>query len=169
MTGLLLLLAVSAVAFLIGRGLFAIGVRNGDRLGDVTVGVAEPDDSGRGISFAVRNPGPQPVLVGASMRRRSLRLRGEAGQLVTVPRRTSRKKLLAGQHTVLCAIRASEAATVVVPFSRSTGRWAELVVVIGEPDRLRVVRRSVELSRPWRSRGFRFWRDRAQRSPITPL
>jgi hypothetical protein len=164
----LLFFALIAIAFVMTRGLFANGVRNGDRLGDVAVGAAKADENGRGVSFAVRNPGPQPVLMGASVRRRSLRLRGEAGQLVSAPRRTLRKELLAGQHTVLYAIPAGEAESVLVPFSRPIRRWAEVVVVIGEPDRLRMVRQRVELPRPCRARRFGSRRDRAQHSPVTP-
>jgi hypothetical protein len=147
MTALLLCLALIAVAFTLGRALFVIGVRNGDRVGDASVGLGEPDASRRRVSFVVRNPGPQPVLIGASLRRRSLRLLGDGGQSVSVPRRTLRQQLLARQHTVVCAIPPGEAQTVSVPFlGRSTRRRAELVVAIGEPDRLRVVRQSVALS-----------------------
>ena len=147
MIGLLLCLAVLAVAFALGHVLFVVGTRNGDRLGDASVGTGAPDASRRGISFVVRNRGPQPVLIGASLRRPKLRLFSDPGQSVSVPRRTSRRKLLAGHHTVVYAIPAREAQTLSVPFPRrSIWRRAELVVAIGEPDRLRVVRQSVRLA-----------------------
>ena len=152
-TGLLILLAVSAVALLTGRHLFAIGMRSGDRLGDAAVGAADSEDSGRSVSVTVRNPASQPVLIGASVRRRALL--GQSGQSVTVPRWTSRSELLAGQQTVVWAIPARETQTVTVPVSRSVRRRGELVVAIGEPDRLRVVRQAVKLSRPSRLPGSR--------------
>jgi hypothetical protein len=49
-TALLLCLALGSIAFMIGRALFVIGMRNGDRLGDVRVGAAEPEGSGGGLS-----------------------------------------------------------------------------------------------------------------------
>jgi hypothetical protein len=88
------------------------------------------------------------VLIGASVRSRRLPLLGDAAQSVSVPRRTLRDKLLAARHTAVYVIPAGETQTVRVPFSSSTRRWAELVVAIGEPDRLRVVRQAVKL-RPW--------------------
>lgn len=148
MAGLLILFAVGAVAFLLGRHLFVVGVRNGDRLGDAAVGAANSDDDGRYVSVAVRNPASQPVLVGASVRKRGRGQLGRSGQSVTVPRSTSRAELLAGEQTVVWAIPARETQTVTVPVSRSIRRWGELVVAIGEPDRLRVVRQTVKLPRP---------------------
>ncbi|HZE17544.1 MAG TPA: hypothetical protein VE197_18605 [Mycobacterium sp.] len=131
---------------MIGCHLFAIGMRDGDRVGDAIVGAAELAGSGRAISVAVHNPARGPVLIGASVRRRPLHLRGEAGQSVTVPRRTLKDPLLAGQHSVVWAIPAGETQTIVVALSPSIRRQAELVVVIGEPDRLRVVRQLVHIS-----------------------
>lgn len=104
LTVLLIFLALSAFAFGIARGLFARGARDGDRLGDASVAAVGPDESGRSIAFRVLNPGPQPVLIAAAARRRGVRLRGEAGPLVSVPRRTLHHKLLPGQHTVIWAI-----------------------------------------------------------------
>jgi hypothetical protein len=141
----LLFLAVSVVMFAGAYSLFVIGIRNGDRIGDATVAAAHPDDHGRGISFTLHNPAAQPVLIGASLRHPRLRLLGQAGRSVTAPRRTLRGKLLARQHTVVWAIPAGQTQTVIVPFSRAPGRRAELVVAIGQPDRLRVMRQRVEL------------------------
>jgi len=150
MTSILILLAVIAIGLVTGRHLFVIGMRNGDRFGDAAVGEADSDDSGRYVSVAVRNPASQPVLIGASVRSRGRGLLGQPGQSVTVPRWTSRHELLAGQHTIVWAIPARETQTVTVPVSRSIGRRGELVVAIGEPDRLRLVRQAVRLSRPGR-------------------
>lgn len=147
MTASLLYLILSLVAFGVGCSAFAAGMRNGDRRHDAVVGLAEPDGSGRGIRFTVRNPASQPVLIGASVRRRSLRLRGEAGQFVSVPRSTLRDTLLAGQQAAVWAIAPGETQTLALALALSepTPRRGELVVVIGEPDRLRVVRQAVRL------------------------
>jgi hypothetical protein len=167
MTAVLLLLAFGVVGLVIGHRLFVIGMRNGDRVGDATVGAAKADASGRGISFAVHNHAAQPVLIGASVLRSSVRLFGETGHSVSVPRRTLRNELLAGQHTVVGVIAAGETQTVLVPFARSIPRRAVLVVAIGEPDRLRVVRQPVEASGPCRGERSRSGRDPRQHSPDT--
>jgi hypothetical protein len=161
----LLLLAFGFVGLVIGRRLFVIGMRNGDRIGDATVGAAKADAGGRWISFAVHNHAAQPVLIGASVLRSRVRRIGETGQSVSVPRRTLRNELLAGQHAVVGVIAAGETQTVLVPFARSIRRRAELVVAIGEPDRLRVVRQPVELSRPYRGGRSRSGREPRQHSP----
>lgn len=168
MTALLVFLPLIVVALMVGCGLFVIGARAGDRLGDALVGAAEPDSSGRVISFTVHNPARQPVLIGASVRRRTLRAWMEAGQFVSVPRRTLRDTLLAGQHTEVCAIPARERQTVRVPVSASSRRRAELVVAIGEPDRLRVVRQAVVLGPPARHGRSAALRRRAQRPSVVP-
>ncbi|HEX3832976.1 MAG TPA: hypothetical protein VHW04_13455 [Solirubrobacteraceae bacterium] len=55
--------------------LFAMeGVRAGDRPGDTIVSAVGVDGDGVGIRFTVHNRGRQAVLLGASLRRRSLRL-----------------------------------------------------------------------------------------------
>jgi hypothetical protein len=145
MTALLLCLMLSVAALAIGSRVFLIGMRNGDRIGDATVGAAAADRSAGSVAFAVHNPGPQPVLIGASVRRRRLPLPGEAAKSVSVPRRTLRGKRLAARYTAVYVIPAGETQTLRVPFSGSRRRWAELVVAIGEPDRLRVVRQAVKL------------------------
>lgn len=151
MVALLLCLALGSVAFVIGRGLLMTGMRNGDRLGDVRVGAVEPEDGGRCLSFVVDNPGPQPVLIGASVRRWNLRLLGESGQSVRVPRQSTRSRLLARQHTVIWAIPTGATQAVSVPLPPSIRRRVQLVVAIGEPDRLRVVSQIVKLRRSRRS------------------
>lgn len=140
-------LALIAIAF--GSGLaLAAGLRAGDRPGDTTVGFIEVGGRGRGIWVTVHNPGPQAVLVGASVRRRSLRLQCEGGSFVTVPRRTSHRELLAGRHAAVSAVAAGDSERLLVPFTICGAKRAELVVAIGEADRLRVVHRLVELRPP---------------------
>jgi hypothetical protein len=136
-----------ALAFGCAWGLLHAGLRAGDRPHDTALTAVEPDDGGQGIWLTAHNPGRQAVLLGASTRRPGLRLRCEAGYFVTVPRRTSQEKFLAGQQALVCAIGAGETETVLVPVSVATRHHAELVVAVGEADRLRVVHRAVELPR----------------------
>jgi hypothetical protein len=146
-TAVLLCLALAALAFGTVWGLLRMGVRAGDRVADTSLTAIEPALGGQGVWLTVHNPGGQAVVLGASIRRRGLRLRCEAGCFVSVPRRTSREKFLAGRQPLVCAIGGGETETVLVPGSAVTRRHAELVVAIGEADRLRVVHRAVELSR----------------------
>lgn len=118
-------------------------MRNGDRVGDAWVGVADPDHSGGSVAVAIHNAGPQPVLIGASVRRR-LPLPGERVRSVSVPGRTLRGKLLASRYSAVYVIAAGEASMVTVPLPPSRRRRAELVVAIGEPDRLRLVRQAIK-------------------------
>lgn len=147
MTVVLLFLALTALVFGAAWGLLTAGLRAGDRAGDTSLTAIEPDRNEDGIWLTVHNPGRQAVLLGASIRRRSLRLGCEAGHYVSVPRRTSQENLLAGQHALVCAIDAGETQTVRVPLSAATRRRAELVMSVGETDRLRIVHRAVELPR----------------------
>jgi hypothetical protein len=147
----LLCLALTVITFGAAWGLYTAGLRVGDRVGDTTLTAIEPEADGRGIWLTVHNPGHQAVLLGASVRRRSLRLWCEAGCFVSVPRCTLREKLLAGQHALVCAIDAGATQTVRVPLSAATRRRVELVVAIGEAARLRVVHRAVELPGPSRA------------------
>jgi hypothetical protein len=147
----LLCLALTVITFGAAWGLYTAGLRVGDRVGDTTLTAIEPEDDGRGIWLTMHNPGHQAVLLGASVRPRSLRLWCEAGWFVSVPRRTRREKLLAGQHAVVCAIDAGATQTVRVPLSGATRRRVEVVVAIGEATRLRVVHRAVELPDPSRA------------------
>jgi hypothetical protein len=146
-TVVLLCLALTTLVSGAAWGLMHAGLRTGDRVGDTTLTAIQPHRSGRAVWVKLHNPGRQAVLVGASIRRRSLRLWCEAGSFVSVPRRTAGKTLLAGRHTLVCAIGAGETQTVLVPFSVANRLRGELVVAVGEPGRLRVVHRAVVLPR----------------------
>jgi hypothetical protein len=126
------------------------GLRAGDRAGDTTLTAIEPDRREDGIWLTVHNPGPQAVLLGASVQRRSLRLWCEAGYFVSAPRRTSQEKLLAGQREIVYALAAGETQTVLVPVAAVLRQRAELVLAVGEAE-LRVVHRAVELPRARRA------------------
>ena len=85
MIAVLLCLALMALGCSVAWGLLAAGLRAGDHVGDTTVTAIEPDGSAERIWLTVHNPGRQAVLLGASVRRRSLRLWCEAGYFVSVP------------------------------------------------------------------------------------
>jgi hypothetical protein len=141
---LLLSLALCAAVLTVGGGLFAAGMRSGDRSGETMISGVQlrPDEN---VCFTVENPGSQAVVIGASVRRSSLRLRCEGGRFVSVPRVTTSDDLLAGRHAAIYAIPAGEQRRVLTPVPSGLGRRGELVVTIGEQERLRVVHRAVEL------------------------
>lgn len=144
MTALLLCLVSAALVLAGGWGLLTAGLRVGDRVGDTTLTAVEADAAGDGLWFTVHNGGHQAVLLGASVRRRTVRLWLEGGSFTSVPRRTAQPSLLAGEHALVRAIGAGATETVRVGLSNA-GRRAELIVTIGEADRLRVLHRAVDL------------------------
>jgi hypothetical protein len=144
---LLLFAAVLLPAGLCGLVLVA-GIRTGDRPADAClVGVQAAAEPGL-LQLSVRNPGGSPILVGASVRRPRLRLRLSAGVLVRVPRRTTRARLLASRQATLVVVSSGATATLLVPAPPLDGTYGELVAVIGQPRRLRVVHRRVRLPPP---------------------
>ena len=146
----LLCLALMAVILAAGWGLLSAGLRAGDRPGEIGLAAVVPAPDGTTVCFAAHNPGGQAVLIGASVRRRGWRLRCEGGRFVSVPRRTSRGNLAARRHMVICAIAAGETQTVIVPVPEWMPRRAELVIAVGEADRLRIIHRAIGLQRPAR-------------------
>lgn len=146
MTVVLLCLALTACLLVLGGALLAAGTRAGDRRGETIVTDVAAEVGTNLLSFTVHNPGERGVLLGASVRPRSVRLRLEAGSFVRVPRRTAHPGLLAGRHSHVGAVDALETQRVRVAFADDTPRRAELVVAVGEPDRLRLIHRAVVLS-----------------------
>lgn len=144
------ILSVAAMALVLGAVwlLLEAGLRAGDRPGDVTLTAVHADPGGAGIHVTVHNPGGQTVLLGASVRRRSLRSWCESGRFVSAPRRTAKARLLAGRQAAIAAVGAGDTEILLVPFSAAVARRAELVVVVGQADRLRVVHRTVYVGSP---------------------
>lgn len=145
MTEVLLSLALTACVLGAGGALLAAGRRAGDRLGETIVTDVAAEAGANLLSFTVHNPGERSVLIGASVRRRSVRLRLEAGSFVSVPRRTAHPRLLAGRHAHVGVVEARETQRVRVAVADDTPRRAELVIAIGETDRLRLIHRAVAL------------------------
>ena len=145
MIALLVSLGVTGCLF-VAAWLFAMeGVRAGDRPGDTTVSAVGVDGDGIGIRFTVHNPGHQAVLLGASLRRRRIRLWQSNASYISVPRRTARGGLLPGDHALVCVVEPDDRMVVRLGPSPTVSRRQELVVAIGEPDRLRVLHRAVTL------------------------
>lgn len=143
-TAAVLVLALTGCVLAAGVAVLAAGVRAGDRHGETIVSMVEIDRAEGVLRFSLDNPGDQAVLVGATVRRRSARMRLEAGHYVQVPRRTARRSLMAEGHAVIGAIDALETEIVSVPLPAALPQRAELVVAVGEADRLRVLHRAVE-------------------------
>jgi hypothetical protein len=145
MTAVFVSLPLTACLF-VAMWLFAMeGLRIGDRPGDTTVSGVELDGAGGAIHFTVHNPGRQAVLIGASLRRRSLRLWQPDASYLSVPRRTARGELLAGKHALVCVVAPGNRLVVRLAPPPALPRRMELAVAIGEPDRLRVLHRALRL------------------------
>ena len=101
---LLISLGLTGCLF-VAAWLFAMeGVRAGDRPGNTTVSAVGVDGDGMGIPFTVHNRGGQAVLLGASLRRHSLRLWQSNASYISVPCRTARGGLLPGEHALVCVV-----------------------------------------------------------------
>jgi hypothetical protein len=145
-TAVLLCLALTTCVLGAGGALVAAGARAGDRVGETVVADIATEVGTNLLSFTVHNPGERSVLLGASIRRRSMRLRFEVGSFVRVPRRTARPRLLAGRYSHICAVDGRQTRRLRVSFADGMPRRAELVVAVGETDRLRLIHRAVVLS-----------------------
>lgn len=94
------------IACVLGWGLAAAGLRAGDHPGDAAVGAVLGPGPRPVIIATVRNPADVPLVAGLTVRRRLLPGLPRAdwlspGLTVRVPRRTARRKFLAGaQDTV---------------------------------------------------------------------
>jgi hypothetical protein len=92
-----------AAVCVLGWGLVAAGLRAGDRPGDAAVAAVLTPGPRPVIIATVRNPADVPLVAGLTVRRRLLP--GwpcadwlDGGLTVRVPRRTARRKYLAGQQ-----------------------------------------------------------------------
>ena len=90
-----------AVVCILGWGLAEAGLRAGDHPGDATVAAVLGPGPRPVIIATVRNPGDIPLVAGLTVRRQPLPALLDPGLTVRVPRRTARRKFLAGaQDTV---------------------------------------------------------------------
>ena len=141
----------SVIALLLLGGvitLIPLGLRAGDRPGDLVLLDAEPSTAPRGAMVTLTNPGATPVILGMSLRRAGPRLRLESGSYVRVMTGRTTAELRAQQHTSVAVLEGGETQTVVVPAGARVRRRAELVLVVGERDRLRTIHRLVVLPLP---------------------
>jgi hypothetical protein len=139
---LLTFLGGTLVLFVLGVTLVRAGVRLGDRVGDVRLTEIASDPFTPGFLVAVHNPSGVSVLVGLSVRRRSLRLWSEGGAYAESPAQRNRRALLAGAQTTIGVVEAGATVTLAVPFPARPRRRAQVVAVVGQgDDRLRVIHR----------------------------
>jgi hypothetical protein len=140
-------LAVAAVLLLVGvLPLILLGLREGDKRGDGLVERIEPCVPPRSVTVTVRNPALVPLLVGLSLRRRGLRLRLEGGSYARLRSGRLTADLLPSRQDVVGVVDPDEEATFLVPAEIGLGSHAELVLVMGQRDRLRSVHLAVKLS-----------------------
>jgi hypothetical protein len=138
-----------AVLVPVARGavLLVAGLRAGDRLGDVVLAPGPASADGATLSVTVHNPGSEAVLVGLTLRRRTLRLRAEGGRYANRPWRGRRRDLQPTRHASIAVVQAGAADELQVPIGRSLPRRAQLVAVIGQTARLRVIHLAVTIVR----------------------
>jgi hypothetical protein len=140
-----LVISLAAVPVLLAAALIVTmaGIRAGDRPGDVTVTarmgrVEHPEGCWRVVVATVRNPGPEPVLVGLSVRGTVLPSWLGSGLTVAVPRRTTRRRLRPGRQAVLGVTGPGATGQWQVPVATRLPR-CRLVAVAGQAGRLRVL------------------------------
>jgi hypothetical protein len=143
-----IVLRVLAVLLLAGViRLIPLGLRAGDRGGDALLLKVEPRIGPRGATVTVLNRGGRSVMLGMSLRRAGPRLRLEGGSYVRVRTGSTSAELRAGRQTGIAALDAGETETFVVPASAQVSRRAELVLVVGQSERLRTIHRLIVLPR----------------------
>jgi hypothetical protein len=137
----------------LGWGLAAAGLRAGDRPGDAAVGAALGPGPRPVIIATVRNPADVPLVAGLTVRRQLLPGLLDPGLTVRVPRRTARRKFLAGEQDTVGVVPAGAQAefrmTAPALLTRTglartglarTGRRYRLTAVVGQAGgRLRVI------------------------------
>jgi hypothetical protein len=130
--------------------LIPLGLRAGDRVPDAALLSVEPRIAPRGATVTLTNPGPSPVILGISLRRAGPRLLLEAGSYVRLRTGATAADVRADQQSVVAALDGGETGTFVIPAGLRVRRRAELVVVVGQPGRLRTIHRLVCLPLPGR-------------------
>jgi len=86
------------IVCVLGWGLVAAGLRAGDHPGDAAVGAVLGPGPRPVIIAIVRNPADVPLVAGLTVRRQLLSGLLDPGLTVRVPRRTARRKFLAGEQ-----------------------------------------------------------------------
>ena len=149
MLGLLITLAVGAVAFAVLFWSRQEGFRNGDRPDDAPVRAAlrssgQPGEERPVAIVAVRNPGGAPVLAAVAVRRSVLPgwLAGAVSS--AVPRRTARRAYRAGGLPTVAVVARGQCAELAAPVPVDARRYLVTVLVGQGGGRLRVHRRRIE-------------------------
>jgi hypothetical protein len=93
-----------AFVCLVGGGLVTAGLRTGDRPGDSAVAAELAPGPRPAIIATVRNPGDVPLMAGLTVRRRLLPGWLDGDLTVRVPRRTARRRYLAGAQDTVGAV-----------------------------------------------------------------
>jgi hypothetical protein len=158
---------LSVLGLLLAIALIPLGLRAGDGSGDALLVNVEPRFTPRGAIVTVTNPGRNSVMLGLSMRRAGLRLRLEGSSYVRVRTGSTSSDLQAGQQTGIAVLDAGETEAFMVPAGSLVAKRAELVVVVGQPDRLRTIHRLVVL--PRRELGGNDARHQLRKAGLEPL
>jgi hypothetical protein len=161
MLGLLITLAVGAVAFATLFWCGREGFRNGDRPDDAAVRAAlrssgQPGEARPVAVVAVGNPGGTPVLAAVAVRRALLPgwLAGAVGS--SVPRRTARRAYRPGGFPTVAVVAGGQCAELSSPVSAAARRYLIMVLVGQAGGRLRVHRLRIEAAAVdggWRGHG----------------
>jgi hypothetical protein len=131
------------IVCVLGWGLAAAGLRAGDHAGDAAVGAVLGPGPRPVIIATVRNPGDVPLVAGLTVRRQPLPGLLDPGLTVRVPRRTARRKFLAGAQDTVGVVPAggqAEFRLAAPALPARTGRRYRLTAVVGQAGgRLRVI------------------------------
>jgi hypothetical protein len=125
--------------------LVALGVRSGDRPGEARILDISPRSTPRSCVVTLTNPGGNSIVCGMSLRRPRPRVRLEGGSYIATRSGRTDSELLATRQAQIGALAPGETRAFVVPAAAHLGRHVELVVVIGQADRLRAAHRLLAL------------------------
>jgi hypothetical protein len=145
MSAVLVIAIPGAVLCAAVLSLIPLGLRAGDRHDEARLDEVAPETFPRGVRVTIDNPGHVPVLAGVSLRRPRLRLRLEGGSYVSIRSGRVTPDVLATGHVAVGVIPAGDRETLWVPADPGLGRWGELVVIVGQSQRLRAIHRLVML------------------------